>query len=166
MTGVTGNNGRGFGAAALSAFSLPGPRTPKAPARARPVAAFARVAGMEAILDPTGALWWPDAETLVVSDLHLETGSSYARTGQMLGVQGLVRRSAPVLVIPVMTTGSTPYSFEFQNEWQRAWAQFRTAGSLIDYVRTSGAGIDPLLLNRAQVGRRGRGWWLDPREQT
>ncbi|WP_114951154.1 heavy-metal-associated domain-containing protein [Sphingosinicella terrae] len=82
-----------------------------------------------------------------------------ARTGQMLGVQGLVRRSAPLLVIPVMTTGSTPYSFEFRNEWQRAWAQFRTAGSPIDYVRTSGAGVDPLLLNRAQTGRRGRGWW-------
>ncbi|HWT11595.1 MAG TPA: heavy-metal-associated domain-containing protein [Allosphingosinicella sp.] len=82
-----------------------------------------------------------------------------ARTGQMLGVQGLVRRSAPVLVIPVMTTGSSAYSFEFRNEWQRAWAQFRTAGSPIDYVRTSGAGIDPLLLNLAQSRRRGRGWW-------
>jgi hypothetical protein len=82
-----------------------------------------------------------------------------ARTGQMLGVQGLVRRSAPLLVIPVMITGSTPYSFELQSEWQRAWAQFRTAGSPIDYVRTSGSGIDPLLLNRSQAGRRGRGWW-------
>jgi hypothetical protein len=79
-----------------------------------------------------------------------------ARTGQMLGVQGIVRRSAPVLVIPIMVTGSTPYSFEFQNEWQRAWAQFRTAGSPIDYVRTSGSGIDPLLLNRAQSRRRRR----------
>lgn len=82
-----------------------------------------------------------------------------ARTGQMLGVGGLVRRSVPVLVIPVMTTGSTPYSFEFRNEWQRAWAQFGTAGSPIDYVRTSGAGIDPLLLNMSQARRRGRGWW-------
>jgi len=82
-----------------------------------------------------------------------------ARTGQMLGVQGLVRRSAPVLVLPVMTTGSTAYSFEFRNEWQRAWAQFRTASSPIDYVRTSGLGIDPLLLNLDQAGRRGRGWW-------
>ena len=82
-----------------------------------------------------------------------------ARTGQMLGVQGLVRRSAPVLVIPIMTTGATPYSFEYRNEWQRAWAQFRTAGSPIDYVRTSGSGIDPLLLNMAQARRRGRGWW-------
>jgi len=82
-----------------------------------------------------------------------------ARTGQMLGVQGLVRRSAPVLVIPVMATGSTPYSFEFRSQWQRAWAQYRTAGSPVDYVRTSGAGIDPLLLNLGQARRRGRGWW-------
>ena len=82
-----------------------------------------------------------------------------ARTGQMLGVQGLVRRSAPVLVIPIMTTGSTPYSFEFRNDWQRAWAQFRTSGSPVDYVRTSGSGIDPLLLNMSQSRRRGRGWW-------
>ncbi|MGQ0558222.1 MAG: heavy-metal-associated domain-containing protein [Sphingosinicella sp.] len=82
-----------------------------------------------------------------------------ARTGQMLGVSGLVRRSAPILVIPVMVTGSTPYSFEFRNPWQRAWATYRTAGSPIDYVRPIGTGIDPLLLNFAQARRRGRGWW-------
>ena len=39
------------------------------------------------------------------------------------------------------------------------WAQFRTAGSPIDYVRTAGTGIDPLLLNLGQARRRGRGWW-------
>ncbi|MEA3029912.1 MAG: hypothetical protein QOG13_1237 [Sphingomonadales bacterium] len=82
-----------------------------------------------------------------------------ARTGQMLGVQGLTRRSAPMLVIPVMTTGSAEYSFEFRSDWQRAWAQFRTANSPIDYVRPSGTGIDPLVLNFAQTKRRGRGWW-------
>ena len=82
-----------------------------------------------------------------------------ARTGQMLGVQGLSRRSAPMLVIPVMHTGSASYSFEFRNEWQRAWAQFRTANSPIDYVRPSGQGVDPLLLNLSQTKRRGRGWW-------
>lgn len=82
-----------------------------------------------------------------------------ARTGQMLGVEGLTRRSAPVLVIPVMRTGSTGYTFEMRNEWQRAWAQFRTANTPIDYVRTSGNGVDPLLLNLAQARRRGRGWW-------
>lgn len=82
-----------------------------------------------------------------------------ARTGQMLGVKGLERRSAPMLVIPVMTTGSSTYSFEFRNDWQRAWAEFRTAGSPIDYVRTSGTGADPLILNQMQSRRRGRGWW-------
>ena len=44
-----------------------------------------------------------------------------ARVGQMLGgVEGLARRSAPVLVIPVMVTGGSAYSFEFRNDWQRA----------------------------------------------
>ena len=82
-----------------------------------------------------------------------------ARTGQLLGVEGLATRSAPLLLIPVMRTGSAAYSFEYRNEWQRAWAQFRTAGSPIDYVRPSGSGIDPLLLNLGQARRRGRGWW-------
>ncbi|MFI5409039.1 ligase-associated DNA damage response endonuclease PdeM [Kaistia sp. UC242_56] len=31
-----------------------------------------------------GALWWPEERTLVVADLHLEKGSSFARRGQML----------------------------------------------------------------------------------
>jgi hypothetical protein len=82
-----------------------------------------------------------------------------ARTGQLLGVSGQITRSAPMLLIPVMTTGSASYSFEFRNLWQRAWAEYRTAGSTIDYVRTAGRGIDPLLLNAAQTERRGRGWW-------
>lgn len=82
-----------------------------------------------------------------------------ARTGQMLGVEGLRRRSAAMLVIPVMQTGGGFDSFESRSEWQAAWARFRTANSPIDYVRPSGSGIDPLLLNEMQAGRRGRGWW-------
>ena len=82
-----------------------------------------------------------------------------ARTGQLLGISGQIARSAPMLLIPVMTTGSASYSFEFRNLWQRAWAEYRTAGTTIDYVRTAGRGIDPLLLNHAQTRRRGRGWW-------
>jgi len=83
-----------------------------------------------------------------------------ARTGQLLGVGPLAgRRSAPMLVIPVMVTGSTPYSFEFRNEWQKAWARFRTGNSAVDYVRPTGSGIDPLLLNAMQTRRPGRGWW-------
>ena len=82
-----------------------------------------------------------------------------ARTGQLLGVSGSVRRSAPMLVIPIMLTGSSHQSFESRNEWQKAWARVRTGGSPVDYVRPVGSGIDPLLLNAAQAGRPGRGWW-------
>jgi hypothetical protein len=82
-----------------------------------------------------------------------------ARTGQLLGVSGSIRRSAPMLVIPVMLTGSTVQSFESRTEWQKAWARFRTGNSPIDYVRPTGSGVDPLLLNAAQSRRPGRGWW-------
>ena len=42
------------------------------------------VAGERLRLMPCGGLWWEDAGVLVVSDLHLEKGSSYASRGQML----------------------------------------------------------------------------------
>jgi DNA ligase-associated metallophosphoesterase len=40
--------------------------------------------GERLMLDPMGALYWPAAELLAVSDLHLEKGSSYARRGMLL----------------------------------------------------------------------------------
>ena len=83
-----------------------------------------------------------------------------ARAGQLLGVGPLAgRRSAPMLVIPVMLTGSSFQTFESRNEWQKAWARFRTGGSAIDYVRPTGSGIDPLMLNVHQTKRPGRGLW-------
>jgi hypothetical protein len=82
-----------------------------------------------------------------------------ARSGQLLGASGPVQRSAPMLVVPVMITGSSFQTFESRNEWQKAWARFRTVNSPVDYVRTTGSGIDPLLLNAAQTRRPGRGWW-------
>jgi len=42
------------------------------------------VAGAQLCLQPCGGLWWEEADVLVVSDLHLEKGSSYASRGQML----------------------------------------------------------------------------------
>ena len=33
---------------------------------------------------PEGALWWADTRMLVVADLHLEKGSSFARRGQLI----------------------------------------------------------------------------------
>ena len=82
-----------------------------------------------------------------------------ARTGQLLGVSGHVMRSPPLLVIPVMWDGGSAVSYERINEWQKAWARFRTGDSAIDYVRVAGSIADPVLLNAGQVGRRGRLWW-------
>ncbi|HEX7820246.1 MAG TPA: heavy-metal-associated domain-containing protein [Sphingobium sp.] len=82
-----------------------------------------------------------------------------ARTGQLLGVSGSAIRSPPLLVIPILWQGGAAVSYESINEWQKAWARFRTGESAIDYVRVSGQAADPLLLNAAQTGRRGRLWW-------
>jgi DNA ligase-associated metallophosphoesterase len=58
---------------------------------------------------PEGALWIDDAKTLIVSDLHLEKGSSFARDGQMLPpydthatlsrVAALMEQLAPEIVV-------------------------------------------------------------------
>ena len=82
-----------------------------------------------------------------------------ARAGEILGIGGQVRHSAPMLLIPLMTSGGTQTTVELRNPWQRAWASFRTVQSPIDYVRVSGMGVDPLLVNASQVRRPGRGWW-------
>ena len=81
------------------------------------------------------------------------------RAGALLGVAGEQRRSAPMLLIPLTVSAGTVTSVELRNQWQRAWAQYRTAQSAVDYVRVSGMGGDPLLVNAAQTRRPGRGWW-------
>lgn len=82
-----------------------------------------------------------------------------ARAGQLLGIPGVRERSQPMLLIPITITAGTVTSLELRNPWQRAWAQFRTGQSPIDYVRVSGLGVDPLLINAAKSARPGRGWW-------
>jgi uncharacterized protein len=42
------------------------------------------LAGVTLVADPAGALFWPDERLLVVADLHLEKGSSYAKRGVLL----------------------------------------------------------------------------------
>jgi hypothetical protein len=82
------------------------------------------------------------------------------RAAPFLGVEGgEIQHSAPMLLIPITITGGTATSVELKNAWQRAWAQFHTAQSPINYVRISGMGSDPLLINAAQTTRPGRGWW-------
>ena len=82
------------------------------------------------------------------------------RAAPFLGAEdGEIQRSAPMLLIPITVSGGTETSVELKNAWQRAWAQFRTNQSPLDYVRVSGSGVDPLLVNAAQIDRPGRGWW-------
>lgn len=81
------------------------------------------------------------------------------RAGQILGVSGRTLRSPPLLVIPVYSVGGIQQVFEQRSAWQRAWAEYNTGQSAIDYVRTAGTGADTLLLNPGQIGRRSRVWW-------
>ena len=48
------------------------------------IAAPLHFAGERLVLDPGGALYWPDEQTLVVADLHLEKGSAAALGGHLL----------------------------------------------------------------------------------
>lgn len=50
------------------------------PSRLQPI----RLNGAELLAEASGALLWPEERTLVVADLHLEKGSSFARRGVML----------------------------------------------------------------------------------
>lgn len=69
-----------------------------------------------------GALWWPARKTLIVSDLHLEKGSSFARMGQHLPpydtrttlaqVQRLVSRYSPKCVISLGDSFHDPRAHE------------------------------------------------------
>lgn len=112
-----------FGTAAMAAFSMPGPRPEVAPPQEAPVlAARASLAGIDVVLDPSAALYWPAAATLVVSDLHLETGSSYARGGQMLPpydtsltlrkLEEVVARYRPARVVSLGDTFHDPFGVE------------------------------------------------------
>ncbi len=81
------------------------------------------------------------------------------RTAGLLGVSASVARSSPFLVVPVQWSTGVGTAFEQRTQWQEAWARFRTGGSAIDYVRPTGTGPDPLLLDVGQTERPDRAWW-------
>jgi hypothetical protein len=82
-----------------------------------------------------------------------------ARAGELFGQTDAMVRSAPMLVLPVTYSGGVAQLYEHRTPWQRAWAQFRTGSSPIDYVRPFGAGGESLLLTAGQASRRSRSWW-------
>lgn len=88
-----------------------------------------------------------------------------SRASGYLGGEGEVTRSAPLLLIPVTVSAGTQTVFERRNPWQRAWAEYQTGASRIDYVRPSGAGGDSLLITFGQTGRRSRLWWRNVLDQ-
>jgi hypothetical protein len=91
-----------------------------------------------------------------------------AKAGQYLVTTdgGVARaRSAPLLVIPVLYSGGTSQVFEVKGQWQRAWANFQSAASPIDYVRPTGSGGESLILTAGQPGRRSRLWWRSVLDQ-
>jgi hypothetical protein len=85
------------------------------------------------------------------------------KAGPLLGVdtQGgeSKARSAPLLVIPVLYSGGASQVFEVRGPWQKAWANFNTGSSAVDYVRPSGEGGQSLILTAGQPSRRSRLWW-------
>ncbi|MCB2060278.1 MAG: heavy-metal-associated domain-containing protein [Novosphingobium sp.] len=91
-----------------------------------------------------------------------------AKAGQFLASAeggGVVTRSAPLLVIPVLYSGGTRQVFEVRGPWQKAWASYQSAASPIDYVRPTGSGGDSLILTAGQPGRRSRIWWRNVLDQ-
>ena len=88
-----------------------------------------------------------------------------SRASGYLGGDSEVARSAPLLLIPVTISAGTETVYERRNPWQRAWAEYQTGASRIDYVRPSGAGGDSLLITYGQVGRRSRLWWRNVLDQ-
>ena len=70
-----------------------------------------------------------------------------------------------MLLIPVTMAGGTAMVYEQRNPWQRAWAEYQTGASRINYVRPSGAGGDSLLITYGQTGRRSRIWWRNVLDQ-
>ena len=77
-------------AAALAALAYTAAASPPSPDRNRqqPISIGGgqtiAVAGVTLVADVAGALYWAEERLLVVSDLHLEKGSSFARRGVLL----------------------------------------------------------------------------------
>lgn len=82
-----------------------------------------------------------------------------ARAGPLLGNDGPRAYSAPMLIIPVLDSGGAQTVYEVRNPWQKAWAEFQTGASAINYVRPAGSGGESLMLTYGQTTRRSRTWW-------
>ncbi len=97
------------------------------------------VAAVPLVPQVEGALWWPDERTLVVADLHLEKGSSFARRGQMLPpydtmatlrrLAGVIARLAPARIIALGDSFHDRAGDQRLNEADRAALKALTAAT-------------------------------------
>ncbi len=88
------------------------------------------VAGETFLADPSGALYHEAEGALLVADLHLEKGSSFARRGMMLppydtgetllALADVVARYAPRLVIALGDSFHDPFAAERLTDLDRA----------------------------------------------
>ena len=101
------------GASAAHSRESGNPTTGSQPSRGRSDTTLT-LAGVTLIADTSGALFWPEERMLIVADLHLEKGSSFAARGVLLPpydtastlarLARLIERYAPRLV---MTLGDS-----------------------------------------------------------
>lgn len=111
-----------------------------------------RVAAIEFVADLSGALFWEDERLLVVSDLHLEKGSSFAMRGVLLPpydtVATLGRLASAVRRFDPRTVIALGDSFQDRDAHNRLCARDREALSALqvrrDWIWISG-NHDPAL---------------------
>jgi DNA ligase-associated metallophosphoesterase len=90
------------------------PKRPRLPLEASGDSVSLRIAGLRVTALPEGALWLSEREALVVSDLHLEKGTAFARSGHRLppyDTRSTLQRLAAVMAAlkprMVITLGDT-----------------------------------------------------------
>ena len=123
----------------------------KTPAEARPdeiarMHTHVTIAGTDLLADPSGALFHEGDRVLLVADLHLEKGSSFARRGAMLPpydtaatlakLAAVVARTAPRLVVALGDSFHDPFGAGRLGDVDRAGLMALQAGR--DWVWLAG----------------------------
>lgn len=128
---------------------------------------FIDLLGVPAGLRLSGALWLPDDGVLVAGDLHLEKGSSYARSGQLLppydSADTLRRLAAEVAVLGVRRLVLLGDSFHDERALERLapddGARIRALAGVCELIWISGnhdreTPIEAVLPGRVEGERR------------
>lgn len=83
-----------------------------------------------------------------------DRGRAVGYLGGMTGTQ-----AAPMLLLPVTVDGGVRTVYQAKTPWIAAWARFRDAASVLDYVLVSGSPGDNIVLTAYQTRRSDRALW-------